>query len=52
MANIPTNLIAVVIVLGFLIFIHEAGHFLMAKLFRVKVLVFSPTLACPPHTVC
>jgi regulator of sigma E protease len=41
MANIPTNIIAVVIVLGFLIFIHEAGHFLMAKLFRVKVLVFS-----------
>jgi regulator of sigma E protease len=41
MANIPTNIIAVVIVLGFLIFIHEAGHFVMAKLFRVKVLVFS-----------
>jgi regulator of sigma E protease len=41
MSNVPTNLIAVVIVLGFLIFIHEAGHFVMAKLFRVRVLVFS-----------
>jgi regulator of sigma E protease len=36
-----TNLLAVVIVLGFLIFVHEAGHFFFAKLFRVKVLVFS-----------
>ncbi|MEA2491617.1 MAG: regulator of sigma protease [Acidobacteriota bacterium] len=41
MSNLPTNLIAVVIVLGSLIFIHEAGHFVMAKLFRVRVLVFS-----------
>ncbi|HUR81268.1 MAG TPA: RIP metalloprotease RseP [Thermoanaerobaculia bacterium] len=39
--NIGTNILAVVIVLGFLIFIHEAGHFLLAKLFRVRVLVFS-----------
>ncbi|HVE73164.1 MAG TPA: RIP metalloprotease RseP [Thermoanaerobaculia bacterium] len=36
-----TNILAVVIVLGFLIFVHEAGHFIFAKLFRVKVLVFS-----------
>jgi regulator of sigma E protease len=41
MGNIGTNLIAFVIGLGFLIFIHEAGHFAMAKLFKVKVLVFS-----------
>ncbi|HUO84375.1 MAG TPA: RIP metalloprotease RseP [Thermoanaerobaculia bacterium] len=40
-ANVPTNLIAFIIVLGFLVFAHEAGHFLFAKLFRVKVLVFS-----------
>jgi regulator of sigma E protease len=40
-ANLPTNIIAFVLVLGFLIFIHEAGHFLVAKLFRVRVLVFS-----------
>ena len=35
------NLFAFFIGLGFLIFIHEAGHFLVAKLFRVRVLVFS-----------
>src|ERR1700674_931821 len=40
-SNIATNLVAFVIVLGVLIFAHEAGHFLMAKLFRVSVLVFS-----------
>jgi regulator of sigma E protease len=36
-----TNLVAVVIVLGVLIFAHEAGHFMVAKLFGVRVLVFS-----------
>jgi regulator of sigma E protease len=36
-----TNLLAFIIVLGFLVFAHESGHFLMAKLFRVRVLVFS-----------
>jgi regulator of sigma E protease len=41
MSNIPTNLLAFILVLGFLIFAHEAGHFMFAKLFRVKVLVFS-----------
>ncbi|MEN8200822.1 MAG: RIP metalloprotease RseP [Thermodesulfobacteriota bacterium] len=30
-----------IIVLGILIFVHELGHFLFAKLFRVRVLVFS-----------
>src|SRR5256885_15050961 len=39
--NLPTNVIGFVIVLGTLIFAHEAGHFLVAKLFRVRVLVFS-----------
>ncbi|MBI2215460.1 MAG: site-2 protease family protein [Acidobacteria bacterium] len=39
--TIATNLFAFVIVLGFLIFVHEAGHFLVAKLFGVRVLVFS-----------
>lgn len=39
--NVATNLFAFVIVLGFLIFAHESGHFLVAKLFRVRVLVFS-----------
>jgi regulator of sigma E protease len=41
MSNVPTNLFAFIIGLGFLIFIHEAGHFMVAKLFRVRVLVFS-----------
>lgn len=41
MGNLPTNLLAFIVGLGFLIFIHEAGHFVMAKLFRVRVLVFS-----------
>jgi regulator of sigma E protease len=39
--NVLTNIVAFIIVLGFLIFAHEAGHFLVAKLFRVRVLVFS-----------
>lgn len=39
--NLPTNIIAFILVLGFLIFIHEAGHFVVAKLFRVRVIVFS-----------
>ena len=41
MQNIATNLIGFVIVLGVLIFAHESGHFFVAKLFRVRVLVFS-----------
>src|SRR5437899_2152331 len=40
-SNVATNLFAFVLVLGFLIFTHEAGHFFIAKLFRVRVLVFS-----------
>ena len=39
--NFATNLLAFILVLGFLIFAHEAGHFIVAKLFRVRVLVFS-----------
>ena len=40
-SNVASNLFAFVLVLGFLIFTHEAGHFFVAKLFRVRVLVFS-----------
>src|SRR5260221_9633351 len=36
-----SNLVGFVIVLGFLIFAHESGSFVMAKLFKVRVLVFS-----------
>lgn len=39
--NIATNLLAFILVLGFLVFAHEAGHFFLAKLFKVRVLVFS-----------
>lgn len=39
--NLPTNIVAFIIVLGTLIFAHEAGHFFVAKLFKVRVLVFS-----------
>jgi regulator of sigma E protease len=35
------TLISFIVVLGVLIFVHELGHFLFAKLFRVKVLKFS-----------
>src|SRR5688572_18810926 len=35
------NILAFALGLGFLIFVHEAGHFLVAKFFGVKVLVFS-----------
>lgn len=35
------SVISFIIVLGLLIFVHEFGHFLFAKLFKVKVLKFS-----------
>src|SRR3954454_1958248 len=41
MQNIATNIVGIIIVLGFLVFAHESGHFFIAKLFRVRVLVFS-----------
>jgi regulator of sigma E protease len=40
------TVVATLIVLGMLIFVHELGHFLMAKLFRVRVDAFS--LGFPP----
>jgi regulator of sigma E protease len=36
-----TDVVVVVVVLGLMIFVHELGHFLAAKFFRVRVLVFS-----------
>ena len=41
MHNIITTLLAVTLVLGVLILIHEFGHFITAKLFGVRVEVFS-----------
>lgn len=40
-SHFVTSAIVVVIVLGVMILIHELGHFLAAKLFRVRVLTFS-----------
>ncbi len=36
-----TSLLSFILVLGILIFVHELGHFLVAKLFGVRVLKFS-----------
>jgi len=36
-----TDAVVVVVVLGFMILIHELGHFVAAKLFGIRVLVFS-----------
>jgi regulator of sigma E protease len=36
-----TDALVVLVVLGFMIFIHELGHFMAAKFFGVRVLVFS-----------
>jgi regulator of sigma E protease len=41
-----TTVLATIIVLGILIFVHEFGHFILAKLLRVRVDVFS--LGFPP----
>jgi len=39
--NILTNIGAVVVVLGVMVLVHELGHFMAAKWFRVRVDVFS-----------
>ncbi|HZT74419.1 MAG TPA: RIP metalloprotease RseP [Terriglobales bacterium] len=39
--NVLSDIIAVTIVLGVIIFLHELGHFLAAKFFRVRVETFS-----------
>lgn len=41
MLNILLNIIKIVFLLGFLIFIHEGGHFLVAKLCKIKVKEFA-----------
>ena len=40
-SNFLTNAVVVIVVLGIMIFFHELGHFLAAKGFGVRVLVFS-----------
>ena len=39
--NILLNAIKIAFLLGFLIFIHELGHFLIAKLFKIKIKEFA-----------
>ncbi|MEL6189474.1 MAG: site-2 protease family protein, partial [Myxococcota bacterium] len=37
----PAIIVAVILFVGVLVFVHEMGHFLAAKLFDVKVTKFS-----------
>lgn len=41
LSNATTDIVVVVIALGLMVFIHEAGHFLAAKWVGVRVLTFS-----------
>jgi regulator of sigma E protease len=41
MFNLGTNILALVFVLGVMIFVHEFGHFATAKFFRIRVEVFA-----------
>jgi regulator of sigma E protease len=41
MSNLLSNILAFIPVIGVVIFVHEAGHFLVAKAFGMKVLAFS-----------
>lgn len=47
--NISQYIVGFIILLGALIFVHELGHFLVAKILGVKVLKFS--LGFPPAMV-
>jgi len=39
--SLPLTIVAFIFVLGILVFVHEFGHYAMAKLFKVRVEVFS-----------
>jgi regulator of sigma E protease len=41
MTNLLSNTAAFIVALGVIIFVHEAGHLAMAKLFKMRVLTFS-----------
>ncbi|MGH9358806.1 MAG: RIP metalloprotease RseP [Terriglobia bacterium] len=41
LSSVVTDIVVVAVVLGFMIFVHELGHFIAAKRFGVRVLVFS-----------
>jgi regulator of sigma E protease len=44
-----TTIMATLVVLGVLVFVHELGHFLLAKLLKVRVEIFS--LGFPPKLI-
>lgn len=48
MIGFLVNAIKIIVLLGFLVFIHEGGHFLIAKLFKIRVnefaIGFGPTI--------
>ena len=39
--QILSNVLAFVLALGVIVFVHEAGHYVLAKAFGVRVLTFS-----------
>ena len=39
--NILSNILALLVVIGVIIFVHELGHYLAARAFRIRVRVFS-----------
>jgi regulator of sigma E protease len=41
MQSFPLNIVAFIFVLGVLVFVHEFGHYAVAKFFKVRVEVFS-----------
>jgi len=41
MTGLGSNIAAFIFALGVIIFVHEAGHLVMAKIFRMRVLAFS-----------
>ncbi len=41
MTGLGSNIVAFVFALGVIIFVHEAGHLVMAKFFKMRVLAFS-----------
>ena len=41
MISILLTILKIIFILGFLVFIHEGGHFLVAKLCKIKVIEFA-----------
>jgi regulator of sigma E protease len=41
MTHVPSTLLAFLVVLGIIIFVHEFGHFITAKFFGMRVFIFS-----------